>query len=40
MFTVLYRCNLTIERHTNSPLADSRGDNREHLAEAGYEPEL
>jgi hypothetical protein len=23
MFKVLYRCNPTIERHTNSPLADS-----------------
>jgi hypothetical protein len=22
MFKVLYRCNRTIERHTNSPLAD------------------
>ena len=22
MFRVLYRCNRTIERHTNSPLAD------------------
>ena len=22
MFKVLYRCNPTIERHTNSPLAD------------------
>jgi hypothetical protein len=22
MFKVLYRCNRTVERHTNSPLAD------------------
>jgi hypothetical protein len=29
-----------IERHTNSPLADSRGNNLEHLAAAGYQPEL
>jgi hypothetical protein len=31
MFKVLYRCNRTIEPHTNSPLADSRRRYLEHL---------
>jgi hypothetical protein len=30
MFKVLYRCNRTIERHTNSPLEDSRRRYLEH----------
>ena len=31
MFKVLYRCNRNIERHTNSPRADSRRRYLEHL---------
>jgi len=38
MFKVLYRCNRTIERHTNSPLADSRRRYLEHLAAGGASP--
>ena len=29
-FKILYRCNRTIERHTNSPLADWRRRYLEH----------
>jgi hypothetical protein len=32
MFKVICRCNRTIERHTNSPLADPRRRDLEHLA--------
>ena len=35
MFKVIYRCNRTIERHTNSPLADPRRRYLEHLAAGG-----
>ncbi len=40
MFKVLYRCNRTIERHTNSPLADSRRRYLEHLAAGGASPSM
>ena len=40
MFKVLYRCNRAIERHTNSPLADSRRRYLEHLAASGASPSM
>ena len=40
MFTVLYRCNRTIERRTNSPLAGSRRRYLEHLAAGGVSPSM
>ncbi len=40
MFKVLYRCNRTIERHINSPLADSRRRYLEHLAAGGASPSM
>jgi len=40
MCKVLYRCNRTIERHSNSPLADSRRRYLEHLAAGGASPSM
>jgi hypothetical protein len=40
MFKVLYRCNRTVERHTNSPMADSRRRYLEHLAAGGASPNM
>jgi hypothetical protein len=40
MFKVLYRCNRTVERHTNSPMADSRRRYLGHLASGGASPNM
>ena len=40
MFKVFYRRNRTIERHTNSPLADPRRRYLEHLATGGASPSM
>jgi hypothetical protein len=40
MFKIIYRCNRTIERHTNSPLADPRRRYLEHLAAGGANPSV
>ena len=40
MFKVICRCHRTIERHTNSPLADPRRRYLEHLAAGGANPSM